>query len=336
MTWPRAPAQRGPLTGLRARVEPSWDILRRVWNQAAEDNVPFLAGGLAFNILLALLPFVLLLISGLSFLLGREPAEAAATVTSLVERLLPSDAPNASELLRGIVTDVLETRGTVTLYSAITFAWFSTRLFGSLRSVLALIFDGTDRGIVAGKLFDFVATIVSTIAVVVYVVFSAYLDLATTRGFEILRTVGLREDAMGGVDYLLGRLLAVALVFALFYALYRGLPRRRPSMRVAAVGALTAAILFEIARHGFALLVSAADPSSLYTGSIAAIVAVVFWTYYSALLFLVGGECAQAYDLRRSELAALHTSEAPRRDVSPASGAAPTRDGTKPITKPKS
>lgn len=302
-------------TGLPARLDSWRDILRRVWNQAAEDNVPFLAGGVAFNILLALVPFVLLLISGLSFLLGSEPTEAAITVTRLVEQLLPNEAPDASELLRGVVTDVLSTRGTVTFYSAIVFAWFSTRLFGSLRSVLALIFDGTDRGIMAGKAFDFLATIVATVAVVVYVVFSAYLDLATTRGFALLQALGVQQDAMSGVQYLVGRLLAVALVFALFYALYRGLPRRRPSVQVAVVAALTASILFEIARHLFTLLVSAANPGSLYTGTIAAIVAVVFWTYYGAFLFLIGGEVAQAYDLRRSELRALRDSEAAERNV---------------------
>jgi membrane protein len=303
-------------TGLPATFESWWDILRRVWNQAAEDNIPFLAGGLAFNILLALVPFVLLLISGLSFLLGSEPAEAAITVTTLMEQLLPNEAPTASELLRGVVTEVLTTRSTVTIYSAIIFAWFSTRLFGSLRGVLALIFDGTDRGIVAGKAFDFLATLVATLAVVVYVVFSAYLDLAANRGFELLRMLGLQKDAMSGLEYVIGRLLAVALVFSLFYALYRGLPRRRPSVQVAAVAALTASILFEIARHVFALAVGAANPGSLYTGTIAAIVAVVFWTYYSAFLFLIGGEVAQAYDLRRSELKALRDSEALARNVS--------------------
>ncbi len=311
----RATKRKGPKTELLARAESWWDILRRVWQQSAEDNVPFLAGGLAFNILLALVPFVLLLISGLSFLLGSEPAEAAATVTSLVEQLLPNDSVAAGELLRGIITDVMSTRGAVTIYSAIGFAWFSTRLFGSLRSVLALIFDGTDRGIVAGKLFDLVATAIATIAVVVYVVFSAYLDLAATRGFELLRESGLMPEAMSGVEYLVGRVLALALVLALFYALYRGLPRRRPTVRVAAVAAITATVLFELARHAFTLLVGAADPSSLYTGTIAAIVAVVFWTYYGAFLFLIGGEVAQAYDLRRGELALLQASEDDARGV---------------------
>jgi membrane protein len=303
-------------TELLTRVETWWDILRRVWQQSAEDNVPFLAGGLAFNILLALVPFVLLLISGLSFLLGSEPADAASTVTSLVEQLLPNDAVAAGALLRGIVADVMSTRGAVTIYSAIGFAWFSTRLFGSLRSVLALIFDGTDRGIVAGKLFDLFATAIATVAVVLYVVFSAYLALAATRGVALLRDSGVMPQAMSGVEYVAGRVLALALVFALFYALYRGLPRRRPAERVAAVAAATATVLFELARHAFALLVGAADPSSLYTGTIAAIVAVVFWTYYSAFLFLVGGEVAQAYELWRAELALLEASEDAERSVS--------------------
>ena len=292
-------------TSLRPWVEPWWDIVRRVWRQSAEDNVPFLAGGLAFNILLALLPFVLLLMAGLSFLLGSVPADAAATVAALVERLLPNDAPYARDLLRGIIADVLATRSTVTVYSAIGFAWFSTRLFGSLRSVLALIFDGTDRGIVAGKLFDFGATIAATLIVVVYVVFSAYLDLATTRGLALLRDIGLRESAMSGVAYVIGRLLAVLVVLALFFALYRGLPRRRPGVTVSLVGAVTATALFEMARNVFAFVVRHLDPGSVYTGTIAAIVAIVFWTYYGAFLFLIGGEVAQAYELRRGELVAL-------------------------------
>ena len=290
----------------------------------------FLAGGLAFNVLLALLPFVLLLVSGLSFLLGSETTQAANTVVALIDKLLPIGDRAASALLRGIVADVLATRSTVTLYSAIGFAWFSTRLFGSLRSVLALIFDGTDRGIMAGKLFDFAATLVATVAVVCYVVISTYVGLATTRGLALLQETGVRMEAMGGVGFLVGRLTALTVIFMLFYAMYRGLPRHRPSARTAAVGALTASILFEIARDLFVLIVARFDPSSLYTGSIAAIVAVVFWTYYGAMLFLIGGEVAQAFDLRQRELAALKGSGKSRRSVTPS---APST--SRPPSKPK-
>jgi membrane protein len=288
-----------------AKADALRDYVRRVWIQSAEDNVFFLAGGLAFNILLALVPFALLLVSGLAFFLGRRQEDAVSTITGLLDSLLPRDSPSAADLLRAIVNEVLRTRGTVGVWSAVTFAWFSTRLFGSLRSVLAHIFDGTDRSIMAGKLFDFGATIVATLVVAVYAVFTAYLDLATTRGIALLVNLGLREDAMGHFAYYVGRATAVGVIIALFYALYRGLPRHRPSTRTALVAATVAAVLFELARSVFAVIIKQANPSSLYTGSIAAVVAVVFWVYYAALLFLIGGEVAQAYDLRRSELRAL-------------------------------
>ena len=294
----------------------------------------FLAGGVAFNVLLALVPFVLLLIAGLSFLLNREPGEAANTVAALVQGFLPQNSPAASTLLHDIVADVLKTRGAVSIYAALGFSWFSTRLFGSLRSVLALIFDGTDRGIVSGKLFDLAATVVATFAVVMYVILSAYLDLATTQGASFLLRLGLRESAMSGIAYVVGRLVANGVVFLLFFSLYRGLPRRRPRVRVAAVGAAAAALLFEAARHLFALLVTHFDPSSLYTGTIAAVVATVFWTYYSALLFMIGGEVAQAYELRRGQLAERQRQEAPGEPVPLAALPDRTQNATSPQKPP--
>ncbi len=281
------------------------------------------------------MPFVLLLISGIALLLGREPDEAARTVTGLLLAFLPSDAASAADLLRDIVTDVLRTRGAVTIYAAVGFAWFSTRLFGSLRSVLALIFDGTDRGIVVGKLFDFGATIVATMAVVVYIAMSAYLDLATTQGVQLLMRLGLRESAMSGLTYVGGRLLGITIVFGFFYAMYHGLPRRRPSVRTALVAAAAASLLFEVARHVFAWLVRHFDPSSLYTGTIAAIVAVVFWTYYGSLLFLIGGELAQAAELRRAELRALDGAPPPPRSPSrtPPVGNGTSRGASRPTPR---
>jgi membrane protein len=51
-----------------------------------------------------------------------------------------------------VISDVIRARGAVGVYSAIGFIWFSTRLFGSLRSVLADVFDiEQERGIVAAR-----------------------------------------------------------------------------------------------------------------------------------------------------------------------------------------
>jgi len=45
------------------------DYAIRVWDNSGEDNVLFLAGGIAFNLILAAVPFILLLAAGVAKLL---------------------------------------------------------------------------------------------------------------------------------------------------------------------------------------------------------------------------------------------------------------------------
>ena len=114
------------------------EYVRRVWSNCEEDDVLFLAGGIAFNILLAAIPFILLLITGFTYLLPKlmtvDPAEAAH---AFIGGFLPTQRGAGATLVYSMVDDVMRTRGRVTLYSAIIFAWLSTRLFGSLRTALS-------------------------------------------------------------------------------------------------------------------------------------------------------------------------------------------------------
>ena len=276
------------------------DYAKRVWDNSGEDNILFLAGGIAFNILLAFVPFVLLLVSGLGYLLNQSADASSAEVVQLVERLLPQNPSAGGTVVRELLADVVEASGAVGLYSAVGFIWFSTRLFGSLRSVLCDVFDiEQDRGIVAGKIFDIRLTIIATLLVVAYTVLSAYLAIATTRGIAVLRMTGLRENVMGQLEYVFGRIAAFAVVTLMFFALYKVLPNRRIRVKTALVAALFTSTLFEIARNVFTSYVQRFDPGSLYTGTLAAIVILVFWVYYAALIFILGGEVGQVYELRR-------------------------------------
>jgi membrane protein len=204
------------------------DYVKRVWDNSGEDNIFFLAGGIAFNILLAIVPFVLLLVSGLATLLNHSADQTFADVTSIIDSLLPPHAETSGSPVHMLLIDVIRARGAVGLYSAVGFVWFSTRLFGSLRSVLADVFDiETDRGIIAGKLFDIQITIMATLLLVAYTALSAYLALATTRGVQIFERLGIRADVMGTLEYAFGRSIAFVFVAAMFFALYKFLPNRK-------------------------------------------------------------------------------------------------------------
>lgn len=269
--------------------------IRHVWDVSNSDNVIFLAAAIAFNILLAALPFGLLVIWILADLLGLPPDESAAAVRAFVEGFLPSATTDASPL-HDFVTDALRLRTQVGILGVVGYLWFSTKLWGTLRSALGHVFDvEKERGIVAGKLFDLRVTVLASLLLVAYVTLSAYLALSRSWRAAAL---GLRDDVMGQIEYVIGRGVAFLVVTLIFFALFKFLPNRNMRWQTSLVGALTSAALFEIARNIYTAVTKALDPGSLYAGTLYAVISVVFWAYYAALLFLIGGEVAQVHDLR--------------------------------------
>jgi membrane protein len=279
------------------------DYAKRVWDNAGEDNVLFLAGGIAFNILLAAVPFVLLLVWGIAAilpLLHKEPVEANALVVRYLDRVLPAQAESSGPTHR-IIEDILSHHAQLGIWSAVGFVWFSTRLFGSLRTVLASVFDiEQERGIIQGKIFDIKITILSTILITANTLISTYVLIATKSSREALEALGIRKDVMGEASAWGTHLVGTALLALMFFALYKFLPIRRVRTKTAWVAAGFTSLMFELAKVAFNVYVSSFNPGSLYTGAAAAVVVVVIWVYYAALIFILGGEVGQVYELRRT------------------------------------
>jgi membrane protein len=258
-----------------------------VWDNSGEDNIFFLASGIAFNLLLAIVPFLLLFATLLTYVLGQSPDVMIAEIVGLVNRFLPL---STSEAVTRILSGIIKARGAVGIYAAIGFVWFSTRLFGSLRSVLAAIFDiEVDRGIIEGKIFDVKITLVSSLLFVIYTAISAYIAFASSRGVAVLAALGLRQDVMGNLEYTIGRIVAFLFIAAIFYGLYKFLPYKRIRWQTA---------LVEVAKVAFGFYVEYSHPGSLYTGTLAALVITFLWIYYAAVVFILGGEVAQVFELR--------------------------------------
>ena len=273
----------------------------RLWKKWAEDDVLFLAGGVAYNILLAGVPFFLLLASGIGYALGSTEEDASRAVTSFILDFFPAASSGNGSVLDPVIRDIVRTRVTAGLIGAVAFIWFSTHFFGALRSVLDKAMDVPKRhGIFFGKLFDVWLTLATTALVVAWITTSAYIVIARTRGVAFLAEIGLHSDGiMGTVTYATGRLVTFALLSTIFFALYKVLPNRRVRWQQALFGAITGALLFEVARLLFAWVISRWDPASIYSGTLAAIVVVVFWVYYAALVVIIGGQASQVQERMR-------------------------------------
>jgi membrane protein len=276
------------------------DYAMRVWDNAGEDNVLFLAGGIAFNILLAAVPFVLLLVWGVALALHNR-VEANELIVHYLDRVLPAhyESPDAPQ--HKLIGDILGAHTKLGIWSAVGFVWFSTRLFGSLRTVLASVFDiEQERGIIQGKIFDIKITILSTVLITANTLISTYVLIATKASRQVLVGLGIREDVMGQASAWGTHLVGTAILALMFFALYKFLPIRRVRTKTAWVAALFTTVMFELAKVAFNVYVDSFNPGSLYTGAVAAVVVIVVWVYYAALIFILGGEVGQVFELRRT------------------------------------
>ncbi|MDP2576152.1 MAG: YihY/virulence factor BrkB family protein [Candidatus Palauibacterales bacterium] len=287
-----------------------WDALReysvRVFEKSVDDNIFVLASGLTFSILVAAIPFLLIIVALASLTLaaaaqasGIEPIDQLRHYLDVIVPVLSSDFATLPE--RNLPEEVIEwvvTRGqAIGLISFVAFTWFSTRLFGSLRAVLREILDlRQSRGLIQGKIFDAEMVLVSSVLFILNIGVTISVNLGKARGFRFL---GLSPTSVGILETIYAAVASLVFIFVLFLLVYKFLPARRVPWRMALTAATFTAICWELLKLGFSVyLTRFADYSSVY-GGLATLIIVVIWVYYLSVAFVLGAEVAQVHELRR-------------------------------------
>lgn len=273
------------------------DFAGRVYRKAGQDDVFFLAGGIAFNIMLGAVPFLLLLVALFGFVLKTRVADPQQAAIDYVFAILPA-SPSVERYVREQIGVLMEDLPGFSILGVILLVWVSTRLFGSLRSALRDVFDvQEERGIIQGKIFDAKMVVIAGTLFLANTTITVLLEAVQTYGLELL---GLREGGtVQSLQVLYAQLLAYGFIFLMFLLIYRFLPARRIPWRIAFVSALFSSIAFELLKSAFAWYVAyVANYRSTY-GYFTSLVVLVFWIYYSAVVFVLGGEVGQIYDTNR-------------------------------------
>ncbi|HVH67762.1 MAG TPA: YihY/virulence factor BrkB family protein [Gemmatimonadales bacterium] len=275
-------------------------IARRTFEAAFEDNIPFLASALSFDLLLTMIPFVALLLAALGFLVQHQVTTQQVDLHQLVGRLLPSTAGDVPEAaftqVERALASVVRQRVRLTAVGVPLFLWFSTRLFSGLRAALNEVFDTDERrSWPTAKLLD-LAMVFCTGTLLVL---GALLTTWEARNAGLLG----RSFALDWLWRLSLELIAFGLGVALFFTVFKLLPSRRIQWRTALVAAVFCALGFEVAKRLYALYVVrfATLDRVASDANIVALFLFLLWVYYTAYLFLLGGEVAEMYDLVRMQ-----------------------------------
>lgn len=251
--------------------------VRRILVSIYRDNVLFLASALSFDALLTVIPLVLLVL----VVLG--PTD----LRSIIEVVMPAPAGSRTAPISNVermLTSVIASRRELSLYAVPLFLIFSTRLFSSVRIAL----DGI-RGIKRRRRF------VHDLA------YDILLVVSTTLLFAANSVVSIPAFGYAGVDRLIAHLVAVVFGTVLFFVVYFLAPTKRFDWQTALLVAFLISVIFEVSKALFGTyLVQFATVNRVISHANAiALILFVFWIYLTALLFLLGGEVADAVDEHR-------------------------------------
>lgn len=268
---------------------------------------------MTFDALLAAIPFVLLLLIGLTHLVLLLADASSIDPVTLFHGFLPPHESLPGQDPFGRVESVLAgisaNRGALSLYAVPAFLWFSTRLFGGIRTSLNDVFDVAirppqRRGFIASWVLDKLRDAGMVLATLVLFLANTLL----TTGLTVLQARGTAAVPqlaffVTTVGRLLGNLLAFLFSVSLFFVIYKYASARRLPWRTVLLASSFTALAFELAKRLYALYLAnfASFRGAGGDADVGAVLLFVLWLYYTAIVFLLGGVVAETWELRKMQ-----------------------------------
>jgi membrane protein len=257
-------------------------VLTRGWKEAQSDQVPLLAGGVAFFGFLALFPALIATV--LLYGLLVDPATVRDQIAS-VGSAIPAEARTLLlDQLESLTSTSESALGIGLVISVALALWSASGGIGNLITAINTAYDEEeDRGFVKRKLLALGLTLAAVVFLLVIVtlvaVAPAVLDNLVGSGpirwlFEAIRWA-----------------LLLVLIMAALAVLYRTSPDRdAPKMRWVSVGAAVATVMWILASVGFSIYVDNFSSYGKTYGALAGVVILMLWLWISAYAVLLGAE----------------------------------------------
>ncbi len=275
-----------------------------VFERFGKNNGGLLAAGLAFFLVLALVPLLLVGLWGLGLVYSHNPDEAVSQIkTLLATRILPGAANTevVHFMERAKISDgaghagptllnLIHGHGAAGLAGLLGIVWAAIQIFINGSSAMNAAWQTTEkrswlalRGVALGLLIGAGALLVLSLVVT---------GLSTAiSASQFARDVPFSSALQaGGVE--LGAVVISALMYGIIYKFLPS-PSAQITWKSALIGGIAAAVAFEIAKKGLSVLLLRQN-KTLY-GDLGNLIAFVLWIYYSMMIFLLGAEVSAVY-----------------------------------------
>jgi membrane protein len=267
------------------------DIAKRTRKEVKADQVPLLAAGVAFYVLLALFPAI---IAGVSIYgLVADPQTVRDQINQLAQTLSPETAKLIGQQIQQVTSSAGGALGLATVIGILTALWSASSGMKALITGVNLAYDETEgrkfvklRGL--SILMTLGAMVLLAVALALIVGFPAVPDSWPT--------------VLQWTAAILRFVLLAVLLMAGLAALYRYAPDRdKPKWGWASPGSVVATVLWVLASVGFSIYVNAFGNYNKTYGALAGIIILMFWLYLTAFVVLVGAELNAEMELQTAK-----------------------------------
>lgn len=250
---------------------------------------------ISFYAVTAFVPVLVIAIAIAGFVFGEEAARGhiIAELRGLLgvegARLLENAIESASELSAGALATIVSIAG---------FVFISSGVFVELRQGLNEIWEVEPKG---ETLTRFLRARAASFGLVVGLGFLLLISLiadAAITAFNDL--INARVPIGAALLRATNSLISFALITLAFTAMYRILPAKKLTWRNVASAAVFSSLLFEVGKVAIGTYLGARNIESTY-GAAGALIALLFWVYYSAQIFLLGASLSKTITARQKE-----------------------------------
>jgi membrane protein len=249
-----------------------------------------LAGAVAYYTLLSIVPLLILIVIALSHVI--DQADLLATVGRYLGWLLPGQANAIVSELANFVTH----RDVIGWVLLLTLLFFSSLAFTVLENAMSVIFlhrvAVRRRHFMVSALLPYGCILTLGIGLLLVTLVAGSLQAMGDESVELFGREWSLKGFSGVLLYLLG---FVGEVFVLT-SLYLVMPVGRLAMRHALIGAVTAALLWELTRHLLVWYFSTLSQVSVVYGSMTTAIVVLLGLEVGAALLLLGAQVISEYE----------------------------------------
>lgn len=268
-----------------------------------------LSGAVAFNMTLSLVPLsAVLMVLSSHFVDEKLLMDSLTTEMNLI-------APGFTPMLTEVVGGFLSNRRFVGWVGLLTLLFFSSMAFRVLEDAIAIIFHRPiptlKRKFWVSALIPYFFILIVAAGLILVTSANAIIDARSRIRVTFPQIDALIHDHIGSIIYLTG-VLGLVLLFTLLYVI---MPVAKVAFRRALAGGLTAAILWEFARHLLVAYYTKISALNVIYGSMATIIIVLLTMEAIALILLLGAQVIA--ELQRNANAGIPWHEEPLESQEP-------------------